>query len=157
MSENTQNQKVVVVANLKSPVIGFVLALFLGWLGVDRFYKGGVVSIVAGIIKLIIGLIFFFGFAFIFIFAIGIGGTIGYIAQFLFFGYIIWYILDLIFVPLGIVFDNRKKLAIMQGSNQAQEKITAKSIGKSVLNIIISVVVAIGVLVLAVIIFSFVW
>lgn len=157
MSENTQNQKVVVVANLKSPVIGFVLALFLGWLGVDRFYKGGVVSIVAGIIKLIIGLIFFFGFAFIFIFAIGIGGTIGYIAQFLFFGYIIWYILDLIFVPLGIVSDNRKKLAIMQGSNQAQEKITAKSIGKSVLNIIISVVVAIGVLVLAVIIFSFVW
>lgn len=150
MSENTQNQKVVVVANLKSPVIGFVLALFLGWLGVDRFYKGGVVSIVAGIIKLIIGLIFFFGFAFIFIFAIGIGGTIGYIAQFLFFGYIIWYILDLIFVPLGIVSDNRKKLAIMQGSNQAQEKITAKNIGKSVLNIIISVVVAIGVLVLAV-------
>lgn len=157
MSENTQNQKVVVVANLKSPVIGFVLSLFLGWLGVDRFYKGGVVSIVAGIIKLIIGLIFFFGFAFIFIFAIGIGGTIGYIAQFLFFGYIIWYILDLIFVPLGIVSDNRKKLAIMQGSNQAQEKITAKSIGKSVLNIIISVVVAIGVLVLAVIIFLFVW
>lgn len=150
MSENTQNQKVVVVANLKSPVIGFVLALFLGWLGVDRFYKGGVVSIVAGIIKLIIGLIFFFGFAFIFIFAIGIGGTIGYIAQFLFFGYIIWYILDLIFVPLGIVFDNRKKLAIMQGSNQAQEKITAKSIGKSVLNIIIGVVVGIGVLFLAV-------
>lgn len=45
MSENTQ--KVIVVANLKSPVVGFVLALFLGWLGVDRFYKGGVLSIFA--------------------------------------------------------------------------------------------------------------
>lgn len=48
MSENTQNQKVVVVVNLKSPVVGFVLALFLGWLGVDRFYKGGSVSILLG-------------------------------------------------------------------------------------------------------------
>lgn len=155
MSENTQNQKVVVVANLKSPVIGFVLALFLGWLGVDRFYSGGVVNIVFGIIKLIIGLIFFFGLAFIFILAAGIDGIIGEIARVLFFGYIIWYILDLILVPLGISLDNRKKLSIAQGGNQTQEKTIAKSIGK-VLSIIIRIaLVIVIVLLLAFIVFAY--
>lgn len=154
MSENTKNQKVVVVANLKSPVVGFVLALFLGWLGVDRFYKGGSVSILLGIIKLICGLILVFGYIIIAVVlalanedsqtAISIAITV----------YVLWYILDLILVPLGIVLDNRKKLAMAQGGNQVQEKITAKSVGKSVLNIAIGVIVVIGVLILAVVVYA---
>lgn len=98
MSEN--NQKVVVMP-LKSPVIGFVLALFLGWLGVDRFYKG---NVLLGIIKLIGGLIFFVcgALAWVFISLLiqsgsSLGMTIG-VAGLI---YILWYILDLILVPLG--------------------------------------------------------
>ena len=107
MSENTKNEKVVVVANLKSPMIGFVLALFLGWLGVDRFYKGGILSILLGIIKLILGVMFLLGFAVVSIFIIALDGV-----MYLLIGYIIWYVLDLILVPLGIVLDNRRKMAI---------------------------------------------
>lgn len=151
MSENTQNQKVVVVANLKSPVVGFVLALFLGWLGVDRFYKGDSVSILLGIIKLICGLSLVFGYIVIIFFLAFDVQTIIYAIIV----YVVWCILDLILVPLGIVFDNRKKLAIMQGGSQAQEKITAKSVGKSVLNIAIGVIVVIGILILAGVVYAF--
>lgn len=151
MSENTKNQKVVVVANLKSPVVGFVLALFFGWLGVDRFYKGDSVSILLGIIKLICGLSLVFGYIVIIFFLAFDVQTIIYAIIV----YVVWCILDLILVPLGIVFDNRKKLAIMQGGNQAQEKITAKSVGKSVLNIVIGVAVVIGVLILAGVVYAF--
>lgn len=152
MSENTQNQKVVVVANLKSPVIGFVLALFLGWWGVDRFYKGGAVSIVLGIIKLIF---FFVAIVSLVVAPFGGDGTM-YYAMILCGGYITLYILDLIFVPLGIVFDNRKKLSIAQGGNQTPEKTIAKSIGK-VLSIIIRIaLVIVIVLLLAFIAFAFI-
>ena len=151
MSENTQNQKVVVVANLKSPVVGFILALFLGWLGVDRFYKGGSVSILLGIVKLICGLSLVFGYIVIIFFFDIDAQTIIYAIIV----YVVWCILDLILVPLGIVFDNRKKLAMTQGGSQAQEKINTKSVGKSVLNIAIGVAVVIGVLILAGVIYAF--
>ena len=125
MSENVKNEttKVVVVANLKSPVIGFVLALFLGWLGIDRFYKGGIISIVLGIVKLIGGLVLFLGYwlvAFIFVFADK--DTQGIMSVCLV-GYVLWYILDLIFVPLGIVFDNRRKLAVAKGAVNGKSKL----------------------------------
>ena len=155
MSENTQNQKVVVVANLKSPVVGFVLALFLGWLGVDRFYKGGSVSILLGIIKLICGLSLVFGWILIAFVLVVANEDLQTAISIAIAVYVLWYILDLILVPLGIVFDNRKKLAIMQGGSQAQEKITAKSVGKSVLNIVIGVAVVIGILILASVIYAF--
>lgn len=115
-----KNEKVVVVANLKSPVVGFVLALFLGWLGVDRFYKGGFLSIFLGIIKLIFGvMLVFFGLTLI----AGFGWLLlasvlvvdkdsQQVINIVFIGYAVWYILDLILVPLGIVLDNRRKLAI---------------------------------------------
>ncbi len=108
MSEN--NQKVVVMP-LKSPVIGFVLALFLGWLGVDRFYKG---NVLLGIIKLIGGLIFFVcgALAWVFIsWLIESGSSLGMTIGVAGLIYILWYILDLILVPLGISRDNAKKLA----------------------------------------------
>lgn len=120
MSENTQNQKVVVVANLKSLVVGFVLALFLGWLGVDRFYKGGFLSILLGIIKLIFGVMLVFfgltliaGFGWLLLVSVLVADKDSQqVISIVFIGYAVWYILDLIFVPLGIVLDNRKKLAI---------------------------------------------
>ena len=103
MSENTQNQKVV-VANLKSPVVGFVVAWLLGWFGVDRFYKGGILSILLGVVKLILGssaiFISFTGDGFLVVFA-----------------YIVWYFLDFILVPFGIVLDNRRKLAMANNAN----------------------------------------
>ncbi len=120
MSENTQNQKVIVVANLKSPVVGFVLALFLGWLGVDRFYKGGVLSILLGIIKLIFGVMLVFfgltlisGFGWLLLASVLVANNDSQqTIEIVFVGYALWYILDLIFVPLGISLDNRRKLAM---------------------------------------------
>lgn len=155
MSENTQNQKVVVVANLKSPVVGFVLALFLGWLGVDRFYKGGFLSILLGIIKLICGVTIVLGWLFVAVVLALANEDLQKTISIAIWVYVLWYILDLIFVPLGIVFDNRKKLAMTQGGSQAQEKINTKSVGKSVLNIAIGVAVVIGVLILAGVIYAF--
>ena len=125
MSENVKNEntKVVVVANLKSPVIGFVLALFLGWLGIDRFYKGGIISIVLGIVKLICGLAFIAGVIgvvfFIAAFDKDLYNMMGSIGA----TYILWCILDLIFVPLGIVFDNRRKLAVAKGAVNGKSKL----------------------------------
>ena len=146
MSENTKDKKVVVVANLKSPVVGFVLALFLGWLGVDRFYKGGILSIVFGIIKLIFGVILFFGLA-IFSILASADSYMGYIIRCLIGGYALWYVLDLIFVPLGISLDNRKKIARTQGGNQGQIN-TKKSKVLNVFNIAIKVVLVIVILIL---------
>ena len=107
MSENTKDEKVVVVANLKSPVVGFVVAWLLGWFGVDRFYKGGILSILLGVIKLILGS------SAIFIFFTGDGVLVV-------FAYIVWYLLDFILVPFGIVLDNRRKLAMANNANASR-------------------------------------
>ena len=108
MNENTNNQKVVVVAKLKSPVIGFVLAVFFGGLGVDRFYKGGSISIILGIIKLV-GFLILSGGWLIF----GAAGSVGVFSGAIIIAgiFCVLYVLDIVLVPLGIVLDNRKKLA----------------------------------------------
>lgn len=126
MSENTKNEKVVVVAKLKSPVVGFVLALFLGWLGVDRFYKGGFLSILLGIIKLIFGVMLVFfgltliaGFGWLLLTSVLVADKDSQqVISIVFIGYAVWYILDLIFVPLGISLDNRRKLAIAKNKRR---------------------------------------
>ncbi|MGX2982745.1 hypothetical protein [Helicobacter sp. 23-1045] len=115
MSENVKNENVkVVVANLKSPVIGFVLTIFLGGFGIDRFYKGGIISILLGIIKLfgIIGALVVF-------FAVGVEAGIVYAIL-----YGIVYFLDWFLVPLGIVLDNRAKLKTAQ---DGQKRFLGKS------------------------------
>lgn len=129
MSENNQN--VVVVMPLKSPVIGFVLALFLGWLGVDRFYKG---NVLLGIIKLIGGLIFFVCAVlalFIATYLIESGSSLGIGIALAGLIYALWYILDLILVPLGISRDNKRKLAQVNNAafsnNQTQNSSTAET------------------------------
>lgn len=50
--EKLDESKVAPLAmiSLKSPVVGLILGLFLGGLGIDRFYKG---NIILGILKLI--------------------------------------------------------------------------------------------------------
>ena len=125
MSENVKNEnvKVVVMVSPKSPIIGFLLALFLGWLGIDRFYKGGIISIVLGIVKLICGLAFITGVIgvvfFIAAFDKDLYNMMGSIGA----TYILWCILDLIFVPLGIFFDNRRKLAVAKGAANGKSKL----------------------------------
>lgn len=108
---NSQN-KIVVVMPLKSPVVGFLLGFFLGWLGVDRFYKG---NVLLGIIKLIGGLIFVvcapFNGWFIIGMSIQSGPSLGLVIVIASWIYLLWYILDLILVPLGISRDNAHKLA----------------------------------------------
>lgn len=143
MSENVKNEttKVVVVANLKSPVIGFVLALFLGWLGIDRFYKGGIISIVLGIVKLICGLAFITGVIGVVFFIAAFDKDLYNIMGSIGATYILWCILDLIFVPLGIVFDNRRKLAVAKGAVN----------GKSKLDIAMAIIV--GILIVSMIFF----
>lgn len=93
----SQNQKVIFVAT-KSAVVGFVLnCIGLGFYGVDRFYKGdkwlGLLKFVSSI-NCIVG--WFVGLEF---------------ALFAFFHMFIWWPADFILVPLGIVIDNKRKLA----------------------------------------------
>lgn len=107
---NENNQKVVVMP-LKSPVIGFVLAFFLGWLGIDRFYKG---NTKIGLFKLfclpLAGIFSIISMAFPMLallpfVVLGIG---------CFFWFFDWFL-----VPFGIILDNDRKLA------QAIYKLTA--------------------------------
>ncbi|WP_454991559.1 NINE protein [Campylobacter rectus] len=48
---NTTSNLSKLPASPKSPAIGLVLGLFLGWLGVDSFYKG---DIMLGVIKILL-------------------------------------------------------------------------------------------------------
>lgn len=146
MSENTQNQKVVVVANQKSPLIGFILALFLGWLGVDRFYMGGTKGIVLGVIKLVCVLIIFMVciiFRRMLFFA---GDEAQIIMSVILFAYIFLYIGDLICVPFEIINANRKKIAIAKGISNTQDKNIGKKITKNIGKIFFVFILAIAVL-----------
>lgn len=146
MSENTQNQKVEVVANQKSPLIGFILALFLGWLGVDRFYMGGTKGIVLGVIKLVCALIIFMVciiFRRMLFFA---GDEAQIIMSVILFAYIFLYIGDLICVPFEIINANRKKIAIAKGISNTQDKNIGKKITKNIGKIFFVFILAIAVL-----------
>ncbi len=66
---------------LKSPIVGLILGLFLGYFGADRFYKG---DIGLGVLK-IISMFFLVGF--------------------------IWMFIDLFLVWKGIKEDNLKKIS----------------------------------------------
>ena len=99
MSETKQNQQKVVLVPLKSAMVGFLLAFIgLGWFGIDRFYKG---DIMLGLFKLfcpILALI-----------AWGVGYPTAALVI-IAIGCFFWF-LDWILVPLGISWDNAKKLA----------------------------------------------
>lgn len=90
--------KVIVVANEKSAVLGFIINLLgLGWFGFDRFYKG---DFILGTFKLIMGM----------------GGIVVALlfdkyGHYAIVGYLFLWILDFILVPLGIIKDNAKKRA----------------------------------------------
>lgn len=103
MSETKQNSNAVetqplIIVKQKSALVGFLLAFIgLGWFGIDRFYKGdkwlGLLKFVSSI-NCIVG--WFVGLEF---------------ALFALFHMFIWWPADFILVPLGIVIDNKRKLA----------------------------------------------
>lgn len=96
--------KVIVVANEKSAVLGFIINLLgLGWFGFDRFYKG---DFILGTFKLIMGIFMVFMAIFGFLFLPLIIDS-----RYVVVGYLVLWILDFILVPLGIIKDNAKKRA----------------------------------------------
>ena len=104
MSETKQNSNAVetqplIIVKQKSALVGFLLAFIgLGWFGIDRFYKG---DIMLGLFKLfcpILALI-----------AWGVGYPTAALVI-IAIGCFFWF-LDWILVPLGISWDNAKKLA----------------------------------------------
>ena len=92
----------------KSPIVGFVLSLFLGWLGADRFYMGGTKSIVFGVIKIVCGVIIFLGCIVFYRPLIFSGQNAIYAMIIVLFVYVVLYFADLIYVPCEIISNNRK-------------------------------------------------
>ena len=125
MSETKQNQQKVVLVPLKSAMVGFLLAFIgLGWFGIDRFYKG---DIMLGLFKLFCPLLALIAFA---------AGLSTAALVIIAIGCFFWF-LDWILVPLGISWDNAKKLAQANGTaftpnNQASNSSTQQDAQSSV-------------------------
>lgn len=133
MSETKQNSNAVetqplIIVKQKSVLVGFLLAFIgLGWFGIDRFYKG---DIMLGLFKLfcpILALI-----------AWGVGYPTAALVI-IAIGCFFWF-LDWILVPLGISWDNAKKLAQAndtvftpnnQASNSSIQQDTQSSVASS--------------------------
>ncbi|TKX29133.1 NINE protein [Campylobacter estrildidarum] len=92
LSEDKQNA--LAVLSLKNPIIGLVLGLFVGYFGVDRFYKG---DKTLGIAKLAI-------------WVIGVLTTWIYIGIVFLLVVYVWTIVDLFLVWKGIKKDNLNKI-----------------------------------------------
>lgn len=128
MSETKQNQQKVVLVPLKSAMVGFLLAFIgLGWFGIDRFYKG---DIMLGLFKLFCPLLA--------LIAWGVGYPTAALVI-IAIGCFFW-LLDWILVPLGISWDNAKKLAQAndkalapnnQASNSSTQQDTQSSVASS--------------------------
>ncbi len=127
MSETKQNQQKVVLVPLKSAMVGFLLAFIgLGWFGIDRFYKG---DIMLGLFKLFCPLLA--------LIAWGVGYPTAALVI-IAIGCFFW-LLDWILVPLGISWDNAKKLAqandkALAPNNQASNSSTQQDTQSSVVS-----------------------
>lgn len=100
MDQDRQSSVLALAQNLKSPVVGLILSIFLGVLGIDRFYKG---DILIGILKniLIINVL-------IKVFSQNSPELAGLIAA----AYGIFCVVDIFLVFFGIKKDNYQKLMI---------------------------------------------
>ncbi len=93
--------QVVIVAPLKEAGIAYVLAIFLGTLGIHRFYLGRVGSAIAMLaLTLLSGpLMLAFGL-----------GIVAWL------GVAIWWVIDLFLIPGMVREENQRRLALQQGA-----------------------------------------
>lgn len=132
MSETKQNSNAVetqplIIVKQKSALVGFLLAFIgLGWFGIDRFYKG---DTMLGLFKLFCPLLA--------LIAWGVGYPTAALVI-IAIGCFFWF-LDWILVPLGISWDNAKKLAkandiALAPNNQASNSSTQQDTQSSVVS-----------------------
>ena len=92
----------------KSPVVGFFLSLFLGWIAVDRFYNG---DIALGVLKIVVGIVALFSWLFV-VGSFFVGSLAGILGSHILVGVAsfassLWYIIDLIYIPVIISVNNK--------------------------------------------------
>ena len=103
---NESQLEKIVITPFKNPIIGLILGFFLGFLGVDRFYKG---NIFIGILKILIPLILLF----ISFFTIWYGGSEELFISAIIIAYTTslgWWFIDLFLVWKGIKRDNLNRI-----------------------------------------------
>lgn len=138
-NSNAVEAQPLIIVKQKSALVGFLLAFIgLGWFGIDRFYKGdkwlGLLKLVSSINCIVMFLYGAFAWLVAFInsdlsffesFILFVKGMFqaiikeGFSSEFCFvlssflsfFHMFIWWPADFILVPLGIVIDNKRKLA----------------------------------------------